>query len=458
MSATYRAVDTVGEGDRVRTAEYGVYTDRLRLLAADVARGSWGRVEQDVHHALNGQAAQQLRSLVPLQVRRDEGAFFTGGPVRAKFASLLGGPEASVTADRYWDPSCGAGDLLIAASERLPTAPTLAGTVRLWGGRLRGCDLHHPFVDAARLRLFLAAAARHQGEVQPQTIDLESGLRAFRKVEVGDGLAELRTTAGYSGHLLLNPPYGNVFADDDCDWSSGAVSQAAVFVLAGAQALKVGQQLHAVLPDVLRSGSRYEPWRSRIESVLKVDRAELYGQFDTHTDIDVFFLGGTRKRKSRPVATVAPWWPAPIGASTIEEAFEVRVGPVVDNRDPHAGPSAPFLTARDLPTTGTRGVPGRTRQFAGRLVAPPFVAIRRTSRPGARAGGEARAAGVLVTGVEPIAVDNHLITASPLSGDESDCKRLLEVLESSAVSDWLDQRIRCRHLTVGVIRSLPWSH
>lgn len=73
----------------MRTAGYAAYTDQLRLLANDAARGSWGRIHQDVEQALNGQAAQRLRSLVPLQVRRDEGAFFTGGGS----ISVLGPPE-----------------------------------------------------------------------------------------------------------------------------------------------------------------------------------------------------------------------------------------------------------------------------------------------------------------------------------------------------------------------------
>lgn len=62
-----------------------------------------------------------------------------------------------------------------------------------------------------------------------------------------------------------------------------------------------------------------------------------------------------------------------------------------------------------------------------------------------------------MTGVQPLAVDNHLITAKPQNGGEVECKRLLEVLESPEVSRWLDERIRCRHLTVGVVRSLPWT-
>lgn len=433
-----------------------MFTDQLRLLASDVARGAWGRVEQDVHAALNGQAAERLRALVPLQVRREEGAFFSGGEVRSRFAELISGCEAGGRAAAYWDPTCGAGDLLLAAAAQLPTGPTLGHTLRLWGSALRGEDLQSPFVEVARLRLFLAAAARHGGESGRSGIKLDDGLRAFRRVRVADGLASLRSASGYQGHMLLNPPYGSVSASGDCDWATGSVSQAAVFVLAGVQALGLGQRVSAILPDVLRSGARYETWRGRLEGALSVKRVDLYGQFDAHTDIDVFLLDGARRRRLKTPAPSGLWWPAPIAEARVEEAFEIKVGPVVDNRDPHHGPEAPFLTARDLAEVEAGRATGRTRQFAGRLVTPPFVAIRRTSRPGLGTGGGARAAGVLVTGRTPVAVDNHLITAKPKSGGVKECRRLLKVLSSEEVCEWLDQRIRCRHLTVGVVRALPW--
>lgn len=238
---------------------------------------------------------------------------------------------------------------MLAATEYLPTGASLAETVRLWGQRLRGTDLQVPFVDAARLRLFLAAVARHHGETSPGAVDVEAGLRAFRSVQVGDGLTLLRSSSSYRGHLLLNPPYGSVPSDAGCDWTSGIVSQAAVVVLAAAQSLATGQRLFAILPDVLRSGSRYEPWRSRIEALLNVERADLYGQFDAHTDIDVFLLRAVRQRKRTPRTPTGPWWPDPIASTFVEDAFEVRVGPVVDNRDPHEGPTVPYLIARDLP-------------------------------------------------------------------------------------------------------------
>lgn len=438
------------------TTGYATFTHHLRLLAADVSRGAWRRIEQDVQLALNGQAAQQLRALVPLQVRREEGAFFTGGKVRDAFTSLVtdAGAEA---ATGFWDPSCGAGDLLLAVTQHLPTAQSLPVTLARWGRLLRGCDLQEQFVEAARLRLFLAAADRHHREGRPEKSMPGVGANAFTRVKVADGLAALEAARGFKGHLLLNPPYGSVQVDASHDWSSGAVSQAALFVLAGARALSVGQQLHAVLPDVLRSGTRYEAWRTRVEQYLNVGKISVYGQFDQYTDVDVFMLSGARTRKSSTASPKRLWWDEPDTERRLDDYFEVRVGPVVDNRDPHKGPEVPFLTARDLISIDSGDKLSRTRRYPGRLVNPPFVAVRRTSRPGPGTGGSARAAGVLITGSEPIAVDNHLIIIKPRSQARQDCIELQKFLSSDVVSQWLDQRIRCRHLTVGVVRALPWD-
>jgi hypothetical protein len=129
---------------------------------------------------------------------------------------------------------------------------------------------------------------------------------------------------------------------------------------------------------------------------------------------------------------------------------------VVDNRDPHEGRLRPYLTAYDLPATSEMSSPSRSRLFGGSTVEPPFVALRRTSRPGPGVGGRTRAAGVLVRGNRAVAVDNHVITIRPLDGTEEKCERLLRVLDSPEVDKWLDERIRCRHLTVGVVRAIPW--
>lgn len=442
---------------RGTTSPYSAYVDELALLAQDVASGSWRRIEEDVSLALNGQASERLRQLVPLTTRRTHGAFFTTGAVRTSFSKVLQDLPSSTR--RFWDPSCGAGDLLLAASDLLPLGKSTDETLAIWSRSLRGSDLQPEFVAAARLRLFLAAAHRTRAagaEPGPSNGHLRSNL--LRSLRVEDGLAALHSARSFTGNVLLNPPFGAMPADTRWSWASGAVSQAAVFTLAASKALAVGSQLTAVLPDVLRSGSRYERWRQQVAEHLSVQAVQTQGQFDPHTDIHVFLMSGTRHRRSKErTGADAAWWTAERATQSLGDLFEVRVGPVVDNRDPHEGPEVPFLKARALPPAGDVGVPKQARRFSGRLIEPPFVAIRRTSRPGQGAGGHSRGVGVLLTGHAPVAVDNHIITARPLDGREETCRNLLKVLASPPVTAWLDERIRCRHLTVRAVREIPWN-
>ncbi len=432
---------------------YSKYVHELGLLASDVARGSWNKVEQDVSNAINGGAAASLRNLVPLETRRSQGAFFTSGPLRAAVVEAL-----EVSADsrqRYWDPTCGAGDLLIAAAAYLPVRDGMTETLRAWSTSLRGNDLETEYVEAARLRLFLAAGYRSWRAGRSTSTEMRPD-SCFRGITTRDGLEALEATRSFHGSILLNPPYGAVTDERFRSIGGGAVTLAAPFALAAATALRVGSQLCALLPDVLRSGSRYERWRNAFSSLAVPDKLQIGDQFDEHTDIHTFLISATRRRIQGPQGQT-DWWPRSTAGQSVSSHFEVRVGSVVDNRDPCDGPAAPFLTARSMPASGEVGVPARTRRFAGKLLAPPFVALRRTSRPGPGKGGESRGVGVLVTGPTPIAVDNHIITARPLDGREETCRQLLKVLAAPPTSQWLDQRIRCRHLTVRAVRELPWS-
>lgn len=440
---------------------YETYTRQLGLLVADVAAGRWQRVADDVTHALNGQAAATLRREVPRHHRREAGSFFTAGAVRESFEQLLRRHPAKARTGVLWDPACGAGDLLLAACDDLPLGATPSATLTLWNRLVRGNDLHEPFVAAARMRLVLAVLDRHRRAGSEGNLLERRWERAFPRILRGDGLRELELTAigrGFGGSLLLNPPYGLAPAPKHCSWSTGRTSLAAIFTAAASDALAPGGNFFAVLPDVLRSGSRYRAWRERTADALEVSTVHLHGQFDAYTDVDVFLLAGSRRSVRHSGA--ASWWPQEDVAGTdqtVGDLFSVRVGSVVDNRDPHDGPLTPYLTARELPGRGETGIPTRQRRFAGRLVKPPFVALRRTSRPGQGAKGGTRGAGVLVMGDRPVAIDNHLIVASPLSGGVRSCRKLIDVLDGPQVERWLDERIRCRHLTVSVVRGMPWN-
>lgn len=434
------------------TAAYAVYTEHLAMLVKDVSRGAWAPVTQDVDNALNGQAAERLRTLVPRQIRREYGVFFSTGPVRDRFASMLA--PALAMPHGYYDPTCGAGDLLLAAAENLPLLETPTRTLAAWSSWLAGTDLHEPFTSAARSRLTLAAFARHRHRGDRIRVSQAALERSFPDISAGDGLAGLQNGLAAGRHVLLNPPFGAVQVDRSCSWSSGKTSMAALFA---AEAVGAARRLTAILPDVLRSGSRYRLWRELMAQHLGPTSIEPYGLFDQHTDIDVFLLDGHARAGN--VVDEPSWWPGrPADAATLADFFEIRVGPVVDNRDPETGPLAPFLTARNIPAKGVAIIRDqRRRRYTGRLFDPPFVVMRRTSRPGQGTGGASRGMGVLVTGDEPVAVDNHLIVAVPMEQGEARCIELLERLSDADLAPWLDERIRCRHLTVAVVKEIPWT-
>jgi hypothetical protein len=177
------------------------------------------------------------------------------------------------------------------------------------------------------------------------------------------------------------------------------------------------------------------------------------GNFET-ADVDVFLLtlkthGGEsmRSRKGR-------WWPAKKVKDTIGEHFNVQVGAVVPHRlRKKEGPVYPYLHAKELPFWGDFKPRSEYVAFAGKAIRPPFVAVRRTSSPSDRH----RALGTIIRGLEPVAVENHLLVCTPKSGGLSACEHLLKVLQRVETNEFLNARIRCRHLTVGVVREIPWA-
>ena len=420
-------------------SDYRGYTSRLRQLLVSLANGDLQGHFADLVGAVNGQAAAELRNLVELPERRERGAFFTTGSLRAKALSAssdAGGDSI------YFDPACGAGDLLIEAAMKLRVFDSFGATVEYWGERLMGCDLEPVFVETARLRLLLAAAYR-SGQLPPRKIPDE----VFPRLLVGDGLAQ-DDLASRSNHIVLNPPFGYVKAPDETRWAGGRISQAALFLTQVLDYSPPGVSITAILPDVLRSGSRYGRWRSTVESMVKISKIDIHGVFDDSTDVDVFLLHGTKS--DSPLASV-PWAPKHEGKS-VGDYFDVHVGAVVPHRDPETGPRYPYIWPRRLPSSGSFDPHGEWRRFAGRTFDPPFVAIRRTSRPEEKR----RAGGVLVLGDRPVAVENHLLVAIPRDGGESSCLELIDALADKRTRDWVDRQIRTRHLTVSATRNIPW--
>ncbi|MFT5622303.1 MAG: hypothetical protein ACI9FZ_000223 [Bacteroidia bacterium] len=414
-------------------------------MLAQLSRTSHTEVDWDVKvdAALNGQAGAELRRVSSLEVRREFGVFFTGSELGAKLLELCTTFNQNSV---IYDPTCGAGDLLVAAARKLPLKRNLNATLTQWGKQLYGTDLHREFIQGARTRLVLLARQRHQSDSKLKSTPAQF----FPGIKVGNGLQQARLFKKAT-HLLLNPPFGVEQVAEDCGWASGKMTLAAEFVAKALEYSNEGVQLFAILPEVLRSGSFSENWQKYIEQLSEIRKVQPYGIFDASADIDVFLLHSIRAKPGHAIQTV-PWSPLTAEEQvTLGDLFEVRVGTVVPHRDEEVGDSYPYIHARSVPAWATVTEFEESRLHTGRLFQPPFVVIRRTSR----AEHRYRAAATIIAGEVPVAVENHLIVCIPRDQSIDSCRQLVEQLKLPNTNEYLNERIRCRHLTVRAIKQIP---
>lgn len=425
---------------------FGAYLNSLENLAYNViSRYVAKKRSNRIRPILDGEVAKQFRSRVPLETRRSAGAFFTGTKLARR---LLGHSLSNLPADAIIsDPACGVGDLLLAAAWKLPVSMDLAETLKIWGKKLMGFDIHPEFVRAAKVRLLLLAMLRSSG-IEDSTIPKLSKL--FPMICVHDFLAQPKKLSRAS-HILINPPYNELIAPSECTWGNMKVSAAVLFMDACLSNASTGANISAILPDVLRSGSSYEKWRQHIESLSEGIEITTYGQFDKWTDVDVFTLKLLRSDSKK--SAKGKWWKSIKGSrdGKIGDYFKVHVGAVVPHRHAEKGARVAYVHAKTLSAWGILKRINERRRFNGTLFEPPFVAVRRTSRP-----GDKRAIATIITGKRKIAVENHLVVLLPNKKTIAECMELLRVLKSPETDRWLNKRIRCRHLTVQSLKGLPW--
>lgn len=430
---------------------FGSYVNHLQQLALSGLNGVINNAFQtSVLAALDGQPSRELRRLVSASNLRSNGIYFTGSDLSDKITHLVSRTfsEKSI----IYDPACGAGDLLIASASKLPTRGTLSDTLRQWTRQISGRDLFVEFTNAARIRLLLKAMTMSELEGSSCVIDWE---QLFPLVQQGCGIQD-EEAIRRATHIIANPPYCAIEAPEDCKWGSGLVNSAAVHVENYLKYAEAGTLVAAILPDVLRSGARYEKWRQLIGRYSRVLNIELCGLFDNLTDIHVFIL---LIEKLHAETTKLPLWPnqhrnLTSSATLVGDLYDVSVGPVVDYRDPENGKKLPFVATRATPPWKILRDTASRRRYSGRAITPPFVVVRRTSR----VDDAHRAVGTIIALKEPVAVENHLLILQPKNKTLAACRRLLSNLQDPRTDDWLNHRIRCRHLTVGALRSLPvWS-
>ncbi|MDO9395838.1 MAG: class I SAM-dependent methyltransferase [Herbiconiux sp.] len=358
---------------------------------------------------------QVLRMLVPRHELRQRGTFFTSTDMASGlWRSALESVEDNAI---VVDPACGAGDLL------LPMALHAASSGL--NVTIRACDIDPHFTQIARSRLekvLDGGGGLVEGQVRDFTTDT-------------DALSD-------ATHVVLNPPFVPMVVETD--WASGAVNAASWFVIRALGAMKPGSRLLAVLPDVLRSGSRYEAWRAAVQRLGKVTSVQALGVFDTDTDVHVFTLDVIAGDTGASVG----WVESKVSEFTLGDLVDVRVGPVVPHRDPEIGALVEFITARSL----SAGVV-QQRRYSGRLEIGPMVLVNRTSRPGETPRVRAR----FRESQTATAIENHLLVVIPKDPVATPFAELLRVLQSPSTAHFLDSRIRCRHLTVKALKEIPWD-
>ena len=415
------------------------------LATAALRSSSTSRPEQADFDLLDGQVAVRLRDTTALNTRRSRGAFFSSTRLRsvALAEESPGGGARTATLD----PAVGAGDLLIEVARRLPVSHDLVRTLQQWGLLLHGRDLEPVFVRLAKARLVMLAVSRGAKMNSDTTTGLDE---FFPQIRVGDGL-ELLDSGCFGGHVVMNPPFTYHLADEGTAWASGRTNLAATFLAGFFDNAQPGTQLTAILPDVIRTGSRYARLRSLACERIHISSVEPFGRFDEWTDVDVFILRGTAREPQLTISDVQ-WWPNSSG-ETLGDRFDIHVGPVVPHRDSEYGDKHPYLHARSVPLGGDFDSSNADRRgYQRRLFRTPFVVVRRTSRP----GDKSRGVGTVILGSQSVLVENHLIVLKPKDGSIGTCRRAADLLGSKYARQWLDDRIRCRHLTVRALRELPW--
>lgn len=382
-----------------------------------------------------------LRKYLDPGKMKEAGSYFTGQAMAS--ATVRSFKRRITTSSVVLDPTCGAGNLLIECSRSLPVDCSLKSTLRQWGKLLRGYDIHETFIEAAKLRLIIEAISRGACK----DCSLESAMGFFPNIRVVDVmLLDVKDVLDVT-HVIMNPPFSSWVVSEDGFWNAGKVNAAGIVYKHVVSLLQDGTEVAAILPDVLRSGSRYERWRFFSESMM-TGECEILGKFGKNTDVDVFLLSGR-------VALNSPsninWRDGVCLGSVLSDFFDVCVGPLVAYRDPEIGEVYPFVHPKSIPAWSIVSNFSEERRFSGRVIEPPLVVIRRTSSPSDRY----RAVGSVILGKSPVAVENHMIVVKPKDNSLERCVGLLEILKSENTNEYLNEAIRLRHLTVGSVKNIP---
>ncbi|EXC27090.1 N-6 DNA methylase [Acinetobacter baumannii] len=385
-----------------------------------------------------------LRECLSIDEMREAGSFFTGQNLATTVIKRF---QRAITFDSVvLDPTCGAGNLLIECSRFLGVEKTLTKTLEKWGVVLWGFDIHESFIDASKLRLVIEALSR--GVINDCSV--EQAMSYFENIKVVNALNIKKNDLINVTHVVMNPPFTLWDSPNKYYWKKGKINAAGIVFDHYLRILPESCLITAILPDVLRSGSRYELFREFCSLSLDAE-CEVWGRFNAKTDVDVFNLHGLVNRKEE--VKEIQWQEKLDEYTKISEIFDVCVGPLVAYRDLESGPEYPYFHSKNTPKWEVITQAGEKRKFKGKVISPPFVLIKRTSSP----GDKNRATATLINLKSMVAVENHLIVIKPKNNSLNDCKRLMKVLSSEHTNEFLNKRIRLRHLTVQVVKEIPFN-
>jgi len=401
---------------------------------------------QTLYELLNGHPAEAVNEILGRPRRRREGLYFSG----SRWGQLVADALPTERCERVVDPACGIGDLLLATARHLPLGPTLEATLRAWSSRLVGVDLHGPFLALAWHRLQALAMDRHGlvhphlrlGTMCPASFRVANSLREKWRLRAGDG-------------VVMNPPFQAIAAPLGTINGTGRVTAALAFLERAIGHAPPGVHVVALVPEVIRSGSRYARLRDWLAQRCQQLHFKAHGQFSEEANIDVALLvATTRSPTSRLIlvdeANAASKAPAAAVVRRLGDVCSVHVGAVVPHRTRKNGPRQPYIAVVDV-TPWEETSPTRTVGYRASTHAPPFVVVRRTSGP----RDKERVRATIVRGEAPILVENHLLVLTPNVHSVRACRELAAALKRPQTSSWLNERIRCRHLTVGAVREIP---
>lgn len=379
-------------------------------------------------------------SFLPAGLRKQLGAFFTEAQLSGKAIRHF---RQAITAESVvLDPNCGIGSLLIESSHQLGVYTHLSDTLEMWGRVLRGFDIQAEFIELTKLRLIMSALARGVNA----DCSLEQAMSYFKNIVQQDSLTVSISSLSSVTHLFMNPPFVAMESPIRDYWGKGKTNSAAVFFDYYLRNIPDKCNVVAILPDVLRSGSRFKHFRDFVSENLQ-GKCNIEGRFSNTVDVDVFILSGHKSKVRQGVVWVSRTMPS----NNLGEHYDVCIGPLVAYRDRLEGNTYPYFHPKNCKNWEVITAVSETRAFNGKVIQPPCVLIKRTSSP----SDKYRAAATLINLKEPIAVENHLIVVTPKDKSLKGCKKLLKMLAKPEVNQYLNEQIRVRHLTVGVIKSIP---